>query len=180
MEFTPDEKLALLVAMDKQIKPALNDAKSEARAKLMAAYDDNGTSRIDIQINGQKVGDVGITRSKAKPCIYDMRAAMDYLRQIGCVVESPADGWENQFTRYMGHVIHPYATFDVGSAMAIDGDSVINTDTGEVVADIVDGAFGWEPESIKTPTVRGCKPQDVIDAFNGRLAAMNVTALLEG
>ena len=67
----------------------------------------------------------------------------------------PAKGWEDHFEM-------------------IGGD-VVCKDTGEVVE-----WAGWQPEAVKTATVRGCKPEDVLAALGSRIEAVDVAGLLEG
>ncbi len=94
MEITKDERLAFLAALDKRVKPALEDAKDEARAEIMDSYAEDGTDRKAILVGGEKVGEVGISYSKAAPYIYreQMDAALEFLRQVGLVQETAGEG----------------------------------------------------------------------------------------
>lgn len=157
MEITKDERLAFLAALDKRVKPALEDAKAEARAEIMDRYAEDGTDRKAILVGGEKVGEVGISYSKAAPYIYreQMDKALDFLRQVGLVQEAPAKGWEQSFDLIGGKVVYK--------------------PTGEVVE-----WAGWNPKAAKTAAVRGCKPEDVMRAFGPRLASVDAVALLDG
>lgn len=157
MEITKDEQLAFLTALDKRIKPALDDAKAEARQEIMDRYAEDGTDRKAILVGGEKVGEVGISYSKAAPYIYRERMAdaLDFLRQVGLVTETPAKGWETKFDLIGGQVVYK--------------------PTGEVVE-----WAGWSPKAAKTAAVRGCKPEDVMRAFGPRLASVDAVALLDG
>lgn len=157
MDVTKDERLAFLVALDKRVKPALDDAKSEARESLMGAFAEDGTDRRAILVGGEKVGEVGVSYSKAAPYIYRERMAdaLDFLRQVGLVDEAPAKGWETKFDLIGGQIVYK--------------------PTGEVV----DWA-GWQPRAAKGASVRGCKPEDVMRAFGPRLLSVDATALLDG
>lgn len=157
MEITKDEQLAFLTALDKRLKPALDDAKAEARQEIMDRYAEDGTDRKAILVGGEKVGEVGISYSKAAPYIYRERMAdaLDFLRQVGLVTETPAKGWETKFDLIGGQVVYK--------------------PTGEVVE-----WAGWNPKAAKTAAVRGCKPEDVMRAFGPRLASVDVVALLDG
>lgn len=157
MDVTQDEKLALLCAIDKRVSPALRDAKDEARQEIMDRYAEDGTDRKAILVGGEKVGEVGISYSKAAPFIYaeQMPEAMDFLRQVGLVQEEPAKGWEQHFELIGGQVVYK--------------------PTGEVVE-----WAGWNPKAARNAAVRGCKPEDVVRAFGARLAAVDTVALLEG
>lgn len=157
MEVTRDEALALLCAIDKRVQPALKDAKDEARAEIMGRYSEDGTDRKAILVGGEKVGEVGISYSKAAPFIYaeQMPEALEFLRQYGLTTEAPAKGWEQSFELIGGQVVYK--------------------PTGEVVE-----WAGWNPKAAKTAAVRGCKPEDVMRAFGNRLASVDVAGLLEG
>ena len=157
MEITKDERLAFLAALDKRVKPALEDAKAEARAEIMDRYAENGTDRKAILVGGEKVGEVGISYSKPAPFIYaeQMPAALEFLSQDGIVLATPARGWANRCD--------------------IKGGRVVYKPTGEVVE-----WAGWNPKAAKTAAVRGCKPEDVLRAFGNRIASVDAIALLDG
>lgn len=152
---TSDERLALLVALDKQLKPQLDDAKQEAKYQLMESFETTGADRKAILVDGTKVGEVGMSYSTAKPVpkIGYESDFLDYLESLGLTERTPVKGWEKQFSRA--------------------GDSVIHTNSGEI-ADCME----WEPSRVKSAAVRGCKPDDVLNALQGKLAGTNPFALL--
>ena len=151
---TSDERLALLEAFNKRLKPALDEAKAEARQSLLESFERDHADRRAILVGTEKVGEVGISYSSASPYIFPDKSAeaIAYLSEIGLTETAPAKGWEKHFS-YIG------------------GEVVCN-DTGE----IVDWA-GWNPKAAKGASVRGCKPEDVLEAFGNRLP--DITALLE-
>ncbi len=157
MEVTKDEQLALLAAMDKRLSPTLKEAKDEARRELMERHAEDGTDRKAILVGGEKVGEVGISYSKASPYIYQERMAdaLEFLREEGLTDETPKKGWEQQFE--------------------LVGGSVVYKPSGE----IVDWA-GWNPQQAKTAAVRGCAPEDVLRAFGARLSGIDIAGLLDG
>lgn len=157
MEMTKDEKLALLSAMDKRIKPALDEAKSTARNALLESFQETGNDRHAILVGSTKVGEVGISYSKAQPVIKPERKedALAFLAELDLVDITPKKGWEQHFSAA--------------------GGSVICTDTGEVVDSMM-----WQPTMAKTASVRGCKPEDVLAAFQGQLPTEEIIGLLEG
>lgn len=157
MKLTNSERLALLVALEKQIKPALDDAKDFERQSLLDANSDDGTDRRAIMVGGVKVGTVGVSYSKPAPHIMAdrMHDAIMFLAERGLTEVSPVKGWESHFTCVAGNVVC--------------------TDTGETV----DWAT-WEPACAKSASVRGCDPDDVMAAFGGRLSEVTPTMLLEG
>ena len=157
MEMTNDEQLALLAAMDKRIKPALDDAKSAARNALLESFAETGNDRHAILVGSTKVGEVGISYSKAQPVIKSERTedALAFLADLDLVDITPKKGWEQHFSAA--------------------GNDVICTDTGEVVDFMM-----WQPSVAKSAAVRGCKPEDVLNAFQGQLPTDQIIGLLEG
>lgn len=157
MNITDSERLALLTALEKRLRPQLASAKDAARQSLLEAQAVDGTDRRAIMVNGVKVGDMSVSYSEPAPYIMADRRkdAIECLAELGLVDTVPAKGWESHFT---------YA-----------GGRVICTDTGETV----DWA-GWEPSAAKSASVRGCKPEDVMEAFGERLTAVDTIALLGG
>lgn len=157
MMLTGSERLALLVALDRQIGPAANDARDAARQSLMEAQAQDGTDRRAIMVGGIKVGEVGVSYSKPGPRIMGdrMDEALAFLSELGLVDMVPRKGWESHFCCVAGNVVC--------------------TDTGETV----DWAM-WEPSRAKSVGVRGCDPEDVMAAFGPRLSEVTPAALLEG
>lgn len=157
MELTKDERLALLEATSKRIKPLLEDAKGDARHEMLAMEGETGADRRAIKVCGVKVGEIGCSYEKPHPAIKPgrEREALEYLRAKGLTEEKPARGWESRF----------------GQA----GDVVIDSETGEVV----DWAE-WSPKRVKGASVRGCEPQEVLDAIAPKLNGASPFALLEG
>lgn len=162
MNLTNDEKLALLVAVDKKLNAKkdglLTEAKATARAELMEANDSIGADRKAIMANGEKVGEVGLSYASAKPVILAdrMADAIAYLADIDLVETIPAKGWESHFKAV--------------------GENVICLDTGE----FVDWAI-WELSRVKCAAVRGCEPQKVLDALSAKLGGgAEVAGLLMG
>ena len=155
MDFTQDEKLAVLTAMQKQIKPALDEAKGIARQGIMEDFEETHSDRRAILVGGEKVGEVGISYSKAAPVILKdrMDEAVAFLDSIGLVDIVPKKGWEEHFAKA--------------------GDKIVCTDTGETV----DWAM-WCPKAPKTASVRGCKPEDVMQALGPRVEGVTYKALL--
>ena len=157
MPLTDDERLAMLVALEKRIKAMLDDAKQQAKYKLMDSYQNSGVDRKAILIDGSKVGDVSISYSTAKPIPKPgcMAEFTEYLDQAGLVERVPVKGWEKRFTNA--------------------GDSVIDRESGEIVE-----CMCWEPSRPKSAAVRGCKSDEVLSAMQGKLKQSDpLTLLLE-
>lgn len=157
MELTKDEQLALLVALNARIKPLLDDAKSDARQTLMEAFDNLGVDRKAIIANDEKVGEVGISYTTAKPSIRPghEKDVLDILEAKGLTERVPVKGWEKHFTHA--------------------GDVVLDTETGEIVE-----GLEWSKKMPKNAVVRGCKPEDVLTAMQGKIGDQNILALIEG
>lgn len=154
---TSDEKLALLEAMMKKLKPLLDEAKGEAKLELMEMCRQMGVDRKAIMVGEQKVGEIGITYSTAKPAIVPGREkeALDYLAEMGLVDYVPKKGWEKAFAKA--------------------GDTVVDSESGE----ICDFLY-WEPSIAKTAALRGCKPDAVLEAIQPKLEGGDILGLLEG
>lgn len=156
MELTRDEELAMLTALSKRVKERLDELKGEAKLALMDMNAEQGIDRRAIRANGQKVGEVGITYASPGPVIDPARQsqAMDYLRELGLVAESPKRGWEKRFAKA--------------------GDGVMDVETGELV-DFLE----WSPGYPKFATIRGCEPGTVLEAMQDRIGGESVIGLLE-
>lgn len=154
---TDDERLAVLKAIDKGMKPVREELESAARTELIDRFREDGTDRRAIIAGGVKVGEVGLSYSKPKPYIMmgHETDAISFLEELGLTETVPVKGWESHFSRA--------------------GDAVVCSDTGE----IVDWA-AWQPKEVRTAAVRGCNPQEVMDAMAGRLQGANVEQLLLG
>ena len=53
MEYTQDERLAVLTAMQKQIEPALDEAKAIARQEIMEGFAETHTDRRAIIVGDE-------------------------------------------------------------------------------------------------------------------------------
>lgn len=157
MELTRDEELALLKALAKKVKERLDVIEYQAKDEVMAGYIENGTDRRSIIIEGVKVGEIGLSYSKAKPVIKPGREleALVYLGECGLTELKPVKDWEKRFARA--------------------GAQVVDQETGEVV----DWAE-WLPQTASTAAIRGCKPDDVVQAFGPKLNGATFAGLLEG
>lgn len=155
MKLTNDERLALLVATDKQLKPLLDEAKAQKKNELLDLFEMGGADRTAILVGETKVGECGMSYSTAKPVIFADKEseALDFLRELELTEEKPKSGWEDAFT--------------------VAGDTVVCKETGEPV----DWAT-WEPSRIKGTAVRIKDTQKVLDAFGSRLEGANPLALL--
>lgn len=157
MEITRDEELAFLKALQKQVKARLDTLEAEAKDEVMRGFIDDGRDRRPIIIEGVKVGEISLSYSKPKAAIRPgfERDALTYLDSCGLVEYKPATGWEKRFARV--------------------GSQVVDQDTGEVVE-----WAEWIPAVASTAAIRGCKPQDVLNALGAKLQSLPIAGLLEG
>lgn len=159
--FTADERLAFLEALNKTLNDKkeglLTEAKAEARSELLGLFDSHGVDRRALIVGGRKVGEVGISFSQPKAAIKGERRAeaLEFLLENGLAEITPVRGWEGHFAKV--------------------GTDVMFADTGE----LVDWAL-WDEGGAKAAAVRGCKPQEVMEAFGPRLQGQTVTNLLLG
>ena len=157
---TPDERLALLAAMSKAVKPQLDEAKREAQEGLMDRFAEDGTDRRAIMVGGSKVGEVGMSFSKAAPSIRPghEREALEAAIDMGLVDWSKVGSvlvrdWQKRFSRV--------------------GDAVVEAQSAELIE-----WLQWEPSRPKSAAVRGCKPEDVLPALRAKLGEGFAQALL--
>ena len=153
MALTNDERLALLVAIDKTVSPVLKEAKSELCTALVSQAEAGEADRKPVMVNGQKVGEIGVSYSKAAPVIIDEVEAIRFLDSVGLTVLQPMKGWEQFFVPA--------------------GEAVVYKPTGEVVP-----GMQWEGQRPKSAAVRIKDAQTVLDAFGNRLAGQDLSTLL--
>lgn len=161
-EITPDERLALLNAMSKAVKPQLDEAKREAQEGLMDRFAEDGTDRRAIMVGGAKVGEIGMSFTKAAPAIRPghEREALEAAIEMGLVDWTKVAAvlvrdWQKRFSRV--------------------GDAVVEAQSAELI-----DWLEWEPSRAKGASVRGCAPEDVLPALTSKLGPGGIAALLEG
>ena len=159
---TPDERLAILNAMAKAVKPQLDGAKAEAQRGLMDRFAEDGTDRRAIMVGGEKVGEVGVSFSKAAPAIRPgrEREALEAAVEMGLVDWTKVSSvlvrdWQKRFSRV--------------------GDAVVEAQSAELI-----DWLEWQPSRAKGASVRGCAPEDVLPALTAKLGPGGIAALLEG
>lgn len=156
-DLTNDERLALLVAFKKQLEPLVKECEGVARQALLEVCAETGCDRRPILVDGEKVGEVGVSYTKAQAMIDPAREgeAVDFLEKLGLVDKVPSKGWQDAF--------------------ALVGGDVVHKESGEICDFLM-----WDERRAKGAAVRGCKPADVTAAFHGRLDPGYVGMLLEG
>ena len=153
---TRDERLAVLVAMEKVLETQVEEAKAEARDDLVAEFARTYSKSRPLFAGGEQVGKVSVKIADAKPQIAAGREAeaMEYLRKRKLTEERPAKGWERRVAVEGGHVLDPV--------------------TGEVL-----GFFVAVPPKV-TAAVTGCEPGKVAQALGPALSGQTVAGLLAG
>ena len=155
---TDDEALAFMEAVNKAMKPNLDDAKGAARQALLEQFERDGkTDRQGIFIDGEKVGDTSLRYTGGKITIkpgYEAEA-LEHLYELGLTQMVPAKGWEERFTR-------------IGSEIA-------DVETGEIVT-----WAEFTPKTAGTAVIKGFKPETVFAALMAMLGSGGVTSLLLG
>ena len=159
---TADERLALLNAMAKAVKPRLDEAKAEAQDGLMDRFAEDGTDRRAIMVGGEKVGEVGMSFTKAAPAVKPghEREALEAAIEMGLVDWSKVPtilvrDWQKRFSRV--------------------GDAVVEAQSAELI-----DWLEWQPSRAKGASVRGCEPEKVLPALTAKLGPGGIAALLEG
>lgn len=159
---TADERLALLNAMSKAVKPRLDEAKAEAQDGLMDRFAEDGTDRRAIMVGGEKVGEVGMSFSRAAPAVKPghEREALEAAVEMGLVDWSKVSSilvrdWQKRFSRV--------------------GDAVVEAQSAELI-----DWLEWQPSRANGASVRGCAPDVVLPALTAKLGPGGIAALLGG
>lgn len=156
--------MALFTAMNKKLNNkkdgVLTEITAEVKDELMELESSTGINRKAIKVNGVKVGEVGINYTRPRPYILPghEEEAYEALLSMGLAHSEvvPNKDWDKHFIK-------------------AGGDFVIDAETGEPI-----DWLGWMPQAPKSAAVRGCEPDDVVEAFAGKLDSAAITALLEG
>lgn len=78
-----DEKVAVLTALQKLVKNSLNEARAEADAELLRAYEEEGVQKKALKLDGVKVGDYLVMLSSDVWQITDQGAFNDFALSNG-------------------------------------------------------------------------------------------------
>lgn len=150
------ERLALLIALDKAIKPEIDrnnprSLRAAADAELLEGYDRNGVDRMRIRVNGKSVGTISVTSVPAHTdhvaYIEDDYAFCEWFTHDG-------NGWtilqeflrtQTNRTRFMEFV---------ADYMLVEGEIPPGT---KECTQVVDEKLGT--------TARGFKTEEIADAF---------------
>lgn len=156
MELTPNEALALGIALEKQLKPLVNDAKGNAKLRLFAVNEEYGADSMEIKVGNTKVGKVSLRGGGSEVSIWpgNEADALAFLREHGLTVETPVKGWQDAFTCVQGKPIF--------------------TETGE---DGEEHGFCMSEKAV-TAAITGCAPKDVMPAFVAKFGTVPMAGLL--
>lgn len=155
MELSKYEELALLKAYKTKVDERYKEVEAELKDELIADYAEKGVDRLAVKCCDVKVGSMSVAVTKPEPVIKAdmMDAAIDWLVANDLAEVVPKKGWQD-------HVV-------------IAGESVMDKETGE----LLDWAI-VNPSRVKSVMVRGCKPQDVLDAMAPKLNGIDAAKLL--
>ena len=158
------EKLALLTALQKMVKSALDDTRAEANEELLEAFEEDGVTKKALRLGGVKVGDFIVVMSTGKWRITDSAAFLDFALTYGFAREIRSIKSE-----YLNEVLnHLEREFPEALEVTVEPDpkwenyveNVAGTptylDSGEVVPGIE-----FVGQTVKNTQVRGCKPEEV-------------------
>ena len=128
----------------------------------MDRFAEDGTDRRAILVGGEKVGEVGVSFTKAAPAIRPghEREALEAAIEMGLVDWTKVSSvlvrdWQKRFSRV--------------------GDAVVEAQSAELI-----DWLEWQPSRAKGASVRGCAPEDVLPALTAKLGPGGIAALLEG
>lgn len=78
-----DERVAVLTALQKMVKRALDEARAEADEALLAAYEEDGVQKKALKVAGVKVGDYLVILNKGEWAVADRAAFEDFALAYG-------------------------------------------------------------------------------------------------
>lgn len=77
------ERLAVITALEKAIKPAKDAVRAEAYEELMYAYQTDGYEKQKLRVNGEDVGELILTKKPGRYVITDQEALNDFALGYG-------------------------------------------------------------------------------------------------
>lgn len=83
MQLTTNEKLAVLTAMSKQVKSALDEVRKEAEEQMAERFDKEGVDRARLMLDGEEVGSVTVRSDRKGWEVCDREAYDEFLRDNG-------------------------------------------------------------------------------------------------
>lgn len=182
------EKLAVLTAMEKAVKDAIREVRTEANADLLDAYDEMGVEKLALKLDGQKVGDFIVTFNAEGFEITDQEAFEEFALDYGLATTKrtiPA--------RTMSVAINALARIVPPSDLDdyLETEVVLDryweralTNSAGVVTYLDSGmpvpGVAVRPRTVKGTMVRECKPEKVLPIAAGLKDGGINALLLEG
>ena len=77
---TTNEKLAVLTAMSKQVKAALDEVRKEAEEQMAERFESEGVDRARLMLDGEEVGSVAVKSDRKGWEVCDQDAYDEFLR----------------------------------------------------------------------------------------------------
>lgn len=178
----PNERLAVLTAVSKMAKAALDEARAEAEARMQAAFAEDGTDRARLMLDGTEVGSVTLKVDRTGWEACDPEAFFAFLRDNGQLSvahrirpECEGEAWA------LLHDERPDMFYDEeepdpGFLKTLErlGDAVVVSGTDVVVPGV--RPCPAKPRGI---AVTGCRPQ-VVGPIAARMGGLDALLLPEG
>lgn len=159
------EKIAVLTAMQKAVKSALDEARAEANEEMYGRFYEDGTDRMRLLIDGEEVGTMSLRCDSSGWEVVDEDAFFRYLDEHGGLVAShslkPEYG-EEAYARWGAErpwMFEAEEKPDDGFCKLMErvGDVMVVSGLGEPVPGV--RPCGKRPTGI---SVRGCDPKKVL------------------
>ena len=181
--------LAICQAVFKAIKDSISTkggtgTRAIADSYICDLYENVGVSKVDLKVNGSKVGTLSVSVSD-DPQICDQSAYVEWLKDGEYVKYRPTihlDMLSEETVKKIIELAEAENAYSVEYVQEVPqlrdiarrvGDCAVSVNTGEVVPGIV-----WK-DHVTGTRISGCKPEDVSDALGGG-ANDNMTRLLCG
>lgn len=170
MNLNSIQKSAILLALQKAIKPEADQARNEANSALQELYEQTGADRVQVKLGEVEVGTFSLTFDDDGYCITDRETFDDFCITNGFAHEELVikDGYKLQAAEELAvhcpEGVERRIVLDKGKDKLfknIDGVFVVDG-TNEVIPGI-----DPKPKAVKGAQMRGCKPEDVLPALKG-------------
>lgn len=164
------EQVALWSAAKKLSEREYKAAKEEAQDELLDAYEASGFDRRDLLVDGQKVGQQSVVRSKGEWVVTDKGAFDAWALEQGLasvqvrirpgasqiVIKTLEETLgEDEVRTLVDEEVQPDS--DWPRYVTKSGDTAVFAETGEVVPGVE-----WEEGHVTGTRVTGCEPDDVL------------------
>lgn len=158
VQLTPDEKLALGIAMKKQLDKVVDENKADAKLRMLELSEQYGADSIHVKVGETRVGKISISGGESVVAIVPGAEdiAIPFLREYGLTEEKPIAGWEKKFE-------------------IINGRPILS-ETGENGEEV---GF-YVTSKAQTVRITGCKPADVMKAAEEKFGEVPLKGLLNG